>query len=67
MTTVPPPRYQVMNADGFVVAEYDDPDHAVESAHDNAAQGSAVMGDWYNAWDTIDRIDLAVFYSDGVD
>jgi hypothetical protein len=56
-----------MNADGFVVAEYDDPDHAVESAHDNAARGSAVMGDWYNAWDTIDRIDLAVFYSDGVD
>jgi hypothetical protein len=60
-------RYQVMNADGIVVAEYDDPDHAIESAQDNATAGSATMRDWYNVWDTIDRIDLAVFYSDAVD
>jgi hypothetical protein len=56
-------RYLVLNADGLKVAEYDDPDHAIESAHDNAAAGSSAMRDFYTAWDSVDRIELASYVS----
>lgn len=56
-------RYQVWNADSVVVAEYDAPEHAIESAEENAAAGLAELLDEYMAWDTASETALALFKS----
>lgn len=40
--------YLVRNADGIVVAEYGNGEHARESALENAAAGSGAMLDFYS-------------------
>jgi hypothetical protein len=48
-------RYLVQNADGIVVAQYDERDHAIESA------GYAAMLDFYTVYDSVNDEEIAAF------
>jgi hypothetical protein len=54
-------RYLVQNADGIVVAQYDERDHAIESARENAAAGYAAMLDFYTVYDSVNDEEIAAF------
>lgn len=60
-------RFKIQNADGIVVAEYGDVDHANESARENAAAGDPEIGDFYTVWDSVDQVEGESWKSVGND